>query len=469
LTQDEDRFVRSGAADALGKAFSQVPDKSQAWQDLNKLTQDKNWFVRMRAYDSLGRASISKATESIELNALKNELENAINYFKKSHQESKDSPAKFCYTFYRSYLAIIFQEAKEQEVQKYLAEAQDAVGGSKSKDELFKAVENLARALQEAQRLKDRPFHEVVSELNTYRWFCEKAAEHMNAARDNAPGAVKLMKKCNPLLEDRIQSTIAEIQKSARDICESTHGSSTEYEALGAELQKAAKGLSTNDIAGVQNSSSKIVWQLKKFCHLLPPEDKEQVCTIVEEIGREAYYPDKLNKILIALLCLGPILESKPTSSQKEEETLQRIEAKLDVIHDNTKHLGLYLSNIEFAILKLKDSSGDAREHLFNIKNEIGKLQREIETQGLSEKELAIALENNDHALIERLTKMQEDISRAVRETTELNANKIDAEEILNELDEQNKLKKGDAIGIISDISQLLQIALKFYQTGSII
>jgi HEAT repeat protein len=148
LTQDEECEVRGEASRALESVFNQVPDKNQAWQDLYRLTQDEDRYVRMFAYHSLGRASVFKATEKADKNALKKKLEAAVAYFKNSSYE-RGSPAKFCYPFYRSYLAITFQGAKEDEVQRYLAEAKEAVGSSKSKDELLKAVENLALALQE--------------------------------------------------------------------------------------------------------------------------------------------------------------------------------------------------------------------------------------------------------------------------------------------------------------------------------
>ena len=195
LTQDEDSDVRRSAAYALGTAFSQVPDKNLAWQDLHRLTQDEDSDVRTYAYHSLGRASVFKATKTDDKGALKAELEAAVTFFEKSTHESIYSPARFCNPFYRSYFAVIFQDAKEEEVQRYLAEAREAVGGSASKDELLNAVENLARALQEAQNLKDRPPHEIASELNTYRLYCEKAAEHMAIAKDKAPGAVELLEK----------------------------------------------------------------------------------------------------------------------------------------------------------------------------------------------------------------------------------------------------------------------------------
>lgn len=278
---------------------------------------------------------------------------------------------------------------------------------------------------------------------------------------DNASiAARKIMDQDSLCKIAELSTTIAEIKKSAEKICQITRGSGTKYETPGTELQEAAKSLSADDLASVQNYSTKIVWQLKKFCHQLPPEDKEQVCSLVEEIAHEADFPEKLHKILTALLCLSPVLEG---------EILQRIEAKVDVIHENTKFLGLYLNNIEFAILNLKVSSGNAKKDLVDIKKGIDQLQSEIETQGLSEKELTIALEDKDHAMIERLTKMQEHMNRAVRDISKLSASKRDVETILKKLDEQDGFKKRDALGIISDMSQLSQMALNIYLTGRIV
>ncbi|MGB4679421.1 HEAT repeat domain-containing protein, partial [Methanothrix sp.] len=56
LTQDEDSSVRMRAAEALGWAFAQVPDKTMAWQDLHRLTQDEDSNVRSQAAEALGWA-----------------------------------------------------------------------------------------------------------------------------------------------------------------------------------------------------------------------------------------------------------------------------------------------------------------------------------------------------------------------------------------------------------------------------
>jgi hypothetical protein len=190
-----------------------------AWQDHAKLTQDEDSKVRMHAYHSLGRASVSKATEADDPDTLKKELNDAIAFFEKAAKESWYGPASFCYPFYRTYYTITFGDGKEEEVQRYFAEAKEAVGDSDSKDDLLKAVENLAEALRESQRLKIRSIQDLTCELNTYRWYCEKAADHMAAVESKALGAVKLMRSGNPLLQGRIQTTIREIQEKARQIC----------------------------------------------------------------------------------------------------------------------------------------------------------------------------------------------------------------------------------------------------------
>ena len=78
-----------GLLKLLGSAFSQVPDKDQAWQDLHRLTEDKDRDVRMYAYYSLGKASVLKAAITNDEDTLKNELEGAIVFFEKSSNKGR--------------------------------------------------------------------------------------------------------------------------------------------------------------------------------------------------------------------------------------------------------------------------------------------------------------------------------------------------------------------------------------------
>ena len=130
----------------------------------------------------------------------------------------------------------------------------------------------------------------------------------MAAAEDNAPGAVELMKKCNPLLEEQIKATIEDIQAKAKQICQITHGSGTEYEAPGTEIYKAAEALSSGDLVSNETSSSIIVLQLMKFCEFLPNDEKDPVCKVVKEIDLASEFPEKLQKIALALSNLAPVI-----------------------------------------------------------------------------------------------------------------------------------------------------------------
>jgi len=56
MAADEDRYVRGRAASTLGKAFSLVPDRNLAWQDLHRLTRDEDSDVRGGAASALGAA-----------------------------------------------------------------------------------------------------------------------------------------------------------------------------------------------------------------------------------------------------------------------------------------------------------------------------------------------------------------------------------------------------------------------------
>jgi HEAT repeat protein len=436
MAQDRDSYVRQRAADAIGNTFSQLPDKDLAWQVLLNLSQDKNGIVSMIAYHSLGRASVFKAIGTKNREALKNELESAITYFEISSQEP-DSPARFCYPFYRSYMAITFKEAKDDEVQRYLKKAKKAVGGSESKDELLKAVGNLAKALQKSQSLKNRPVEEVANELDAYRLYCEKAAGHMKTAEDKAPGAVRLMRKCNPIVEERIDSIIAEIQEKAKHICQKTRGSGTTYEAPGVEINEAAKALSSTDIESMQRCSARIVDQLWKFCKLLPEEQKGTICEVVNEIVLEADLPERLTKIELALSYLNPIIEGN-FKSPSEKEILK------------------ILKIIEFNTSKLSIRSGDTKQGLFQIHSDIKNLKDIIEGQGRSINQIGETLIEIDKAEVERLEKIRKDLLsnlEIIMVQDHLNDEKF--QDLLGKVRQMMKMEITDYSSILADIIQI--------------
>jgi HEAT repeat protein/nucleoside phosphorylase len=324
LTKDQDRGVRRRAADALGSAFQYLTDKEQAWKDLLALTKDENSYVRVSANHSLGKISVYRATNAKYEGLVQKELENAISFFEKSVQESTlFNPAKFCLPFYRSYYSVIFkkQEAKE-EVKKNLDEAKRAVSGSESKEKLLEAVENLSNALNEAQKLQE--LDDIKADLNGYRRYCDRACELLDSTEDRAPGATLLVRRGLPVIDERIQRTIEEIQEKSKALCKKTRNAESPLEPLGIEINQYAGELSTKDYLKSERTVPRITRVLGNYCKHLPEEKRGYACELIEEINDEEELSDKLNKIELVLTYLEPQIEIEMKSSNHQFNALQQ-------------------------------------------------------------------------------------------------------------------------------------------------
>ena len=312
LIRDEDTFVQWRAADALGSAFQYVPDKDVAWEDLHRLTGDKNSNVRAYANHLLGRASIFKATEAESEDNFESELKNAIDFFERSSKEATyyNNPSSFCLPFYRAFSKITFEKAgSEGEVKRYLTEAKNASEGSKNKEALLEAVENLANALSEAQKVTD--FDATKSDLKAYLQYCNRAEDLIGDATEDAPGVAQVLLRRFPRINDQTKELIPEIQETAEAVCRETRGTSTPYESLGMEVNKWAGELSNRDYLRNERTVSRIINVLEKCCNHLPEGDKEYLCNIVKEIREESEHRDKLSDILTVLSHLEPCIRSQ--------------------------------------------------------------------------------------------------------------------------------------------------------------
>ena len=328
LTQDEDRDVRWGAAGVLGTAFQHVPDKKQAWNDLIRLTRDEYSSVRASANHSLGRASIFKATEAESEDNFKSELKNALEFFERSSNEDTHfNPSRFCLPFYRSFYIITFGEAgAEDEVQKYLDEAKRASGGSKSKEILLEAIENLANVLSEAQKVTE--FGAIKSDLNIYRRYCNRAADLIGDIAEVAPGAAWVLQRGFPRINNQTKELIPEIQETAEAVCRETRGTGTPYESLGMEVNKWAGELSNGVYLRNERTVSRIIDVLGKCCNHLPEGEKEYPCNIVNEIREESVHRDKLSDILTVLSYLEPCIGSQLQNVTKPATDKLRLDEK---------------------------------------------------------------------------------------------------------------------------------------------
>ncbi len=247
LIKDKNSDVWLDAGRSLGQAFPHVPDKNQAWDDMLRLTQDEDSNVRVYANHSLGRATIFRATEAESEEEFRKGLETALAFFEKASTEATYiNPSDFCFPFYRSFYAITFNkhEAKA-EVQRYLAEVKKAAKGSENKELLLEAIENLANALTEAQRLREANLDTIKRNLNVYRQYCDHAADLICAAEEKTPGAARVLRRGLPIIDERIKLIISEIQEKARAVCKQTQG--TLLEEHGEETSRYAQELSIQD------------------------------------------------------------------------------------------------------------------------------------------------------------------------------------------------------------------------------
>ena len=317
LTEDQDKNVRMNVARSLGSVYQNAQDRNQVLDELGKLIKDIDSDVRMFALYSLGRSSIIEASEAKDEDRLEKNMLMAVGYFEKSSQEGTlSNPARFCFPFYRSYIAITFKNANEEEYLKYLKEAKESIDGYKSREDLLNVVQNLSIALRESQKLKEKRIDDILRDLNAYRWYCEKAAEFMISVENEAPNVVSLLRRCNPLLEHKIRNIITDIQKSADMICEMSRGLAEDYKKIGIKLNNAAKSLSFEDISKTQKCSYIIISQMKAICEQLSDKEKFLAYHVIEEIDRSTEFPDILQKIESALTYISLTLAAK-----KEGET----------------------------------------------------------------------------------------------------------------------------------------------------
>jgi nucleoside phosphorylase/HEAT repeat protein len=243
LALDINAAVRMGAVNAIGTAYQHVPDKGKAFLDLCILSLDEIVGNRVRANHYLGKICIYRASQSESEEEYLNELASSIGFFEESSKESNSyNPSSFCLPFYRSFYMIIHAEKQQakNEVEQYLAEAKEAVGGSKNKKLLFEAVENLSQALEKVQNLKNMGLEAKKEELNFYRTYCEQAAELMSDTEEAAPSAVQVLRKGFPILDRKLKSLLEEIQEKATTACRESQGTDTEEIAcaVSREIQK---------------------------------------------------------------------------------------------------------------------------------------------------------------------------------------------------------------------------------------
>ncbi len=406
--------------------------------------------IRVAANYSLGRASIFRSTVADNKENFKRELEEAIQYF-----ENSKHLANFCLPFYRSFYTLTFKKENETEaqaeVQQYLSQAKRAVAGEKSKETLLEAVENLAKALWESQRLREKSLDDIMRDLDAYRRYCDRATECLSEVEEDAPGARKVVMKGLPIIDKKIKDVLKEIEEKASRLCETSR--KTPLEDATRKTYDSAKGLSeVRSEIEAEIKLNSLITLLKSICRILPEDSRKVVCSQLDEMEKE----DLGGKVII----IGSALTSINAKIDAVQE-LKEICNKLDEIKDL---LTKKLDQIDYSVFKLKLSTGEVRTNLISIHQQLIKLneiERDLGRYGLSLRNLGDSQE-------QALKKLDDDITRLAGELEE-QIKKLPEEENIQEIREKlDHLKKPQGIEIFerfADLSSIIGLMLSSYTT----
>jgi len=325
LSQDGDSFVRQNVARSLGSAFPHVLDKEQAWADLFRLSQEEYSYVRVSANHSTGTASIFRATETEREDEFRKELENALAFFERASTEAISiNPSNFCLPFYRSFYTLTFKKHEsEAEVQRYLAEAKSATEGSKSKEKLLDAIENLANALKEVHDIRETDFDIMKRDLNAYRRYCDQAADLLDTTEEKAPGATKMIRMGLPIIGQRIKELLDGIEKETTILCDAASGTEAE-EFVNPTCKGVRELIKIGNPIELDKRIKGLIPNLRYLVKNLPERARDFGYDKIESLNNEEYLEDKLSLINEIIVFAIPHISMS--------EDLERVEKKLDDI-----------------------------------------------------------------------------------------------------------------------------------------
>ena len=416
LTQDNDSHVRGTAVSGIGLVFPYTPYKTQAWSILIRLSQDDGSFekhedtsdldstlpnnmdknqnkdikielsndkrIRSLANYSLGKISIFKATLADSKDIFRKEIENALNFFENSSSEAAyNNPASFCLPFYHSLHAITSgKKEAEEDVDKYLADAKDAVEESESKEKLLEAVETLSKALKKAHETDKLDFDTMKSNLNAYRRYCDRACELLDSTEETAPNAVNLMRRGLPIIDERIKKILGDIEEKSKDFCKDSK--QTPFENISRTAYQQIEGVKNVDsVIEAETKLNALSPILRSISNTILPEESNKVLSDQLDEMEVAELCDKAKIIQSALISFHPqIINLKKTNTEKD--------IWIEYLKDGVIQR---LDNINFGVFKIKHRSGITSNTLNQIQNELkkfNKIKNDLDNIGFNLKEL---------------------------------------------------------------------------------
>ncbi|WP_321431117.1 hypothetical protein [uncultured Methanolobus sp.] len=357
LTQDENNQIVTNVSYELSNVFPFISDniKLKTETYLYELLQNTDPNARASANHSIGKISIYKASNSESENELKYFLEKAITHFENAAKEDAlYNPAKFCYPFYRSFDAVIFKKTmSKKEIDVYIENAKEEIGGSESKQKLLEAVEQLANVLETVQSAKDVEFeHQEI--LRYCSDICTHVDQLMDENKYKTPAMYLLFKKSSPFFRANIKELIDILKKKAEVACKEAKG--TDAESIVYSVNKQVQKWEIGSQEQMKKNLDDLFFILNRQVPTV--SGNENLISRIEEIQNCTLVEDQI-------AILTTIISVLPTMSLPAK--MDSFEAKLDSITLDVEHL----------IVIIKEQS-NTQEYLDTIQQKLEEIKHDL-------------------------------------------------------------------------------------------
>jgi two-component sensor histidine kinase len=265
---------------------------------------------------------------------------------------------------------------------------------------LAEIIENISMAIIEVKRLDDSSLDLLKFNLNAYKQYCDRAEELLVQTENDAPRAVKLLRKSLPIIDQRIKAILKEIEEKAALFCRTAKD--TPLEISGKKTFEEIRGTASIELQDEADRVLKIIMhQVKGNCSILPSTTREQVCELLD-ISEKMGPLEKGIAISSAIGSMATYAQELKESTEKAQEftdeLMNRVTSKLNEIDFRILRLSQLSSNVATdsseTILLLKGMKGQL-EHLAALEPELELLHRNLDDIGLKSN-----LQEKDQAII---------------------------------------------------------------------
>jgi len=166
---------------------------------------------------------------------------------------------------------------------------------------------------------------EIKTDLNAYRRYCDRTVELLDETENKAPGAVKLVRRGLPIVNDRIKAILDDIQNNSKEL--SQHTKDTVLEDLGTEININGQDLvRINNPIILDKRINKLQISLSAICAILPGLEVE-ACELLKKANETLIVEDRIEVIdevlmkMLSEITKGHNLEKKIVINQYGQQS----------------------------------------------------------------------------------------------------------------------------------------------------